>query len=443
MGTGVGTLTRRVPSVSVHPDRGAWVVRWRQDGRQRSRRFATEQEALAFEEGLSGGSGKPRSSTPNIYPYETGGGIRWRYSYRDSRGRASSKRGFPTERAAARDRERTMAQVRDRGLYVSRLTFGEFFPDWLRRRRPYVAAGTWTDYEIHGRKRLLPHFGERRLTAITTFEVRDWLLELHEAGEWAPKTLNNALGVLVAVLNGAAANRLIPLNPAAGVERLPLSHIERDWLRLHEIGPYLDACAPVYRPLAELLVGSGARISEALALRWDDVDFGRRVLRVYRSDKRDGEGSTKGKRFRSVQVGPALLDTLRDLRARQAEAEASDLTRARVFTMPVRTRKRERGRWRSKQGLAPMDRNTVSTSWHKQALADAGLRDMPLHALRHTAAAAWLLTGHPLIYVQRQLGHASIKTTEAYYGHLEESFLKSAPAATEAAIRDAARSTSL
>jgi hypothetical protein len=68
----------------------------------------------------------------------------------------SSKRGFPTERAAARDRERTIARVRDRGLYVSRLTFGEFFPNWLRRRRPYVAAGTWTDYEIHGRQRLLP-----------------------------------------------------------------------------------------------------------------------------------------------------------------------------------------------------------------------------------------------------------------------------------------------
>jgi hypothetical protein len=48
--------------MSVHHDRGAWVVRWRQDDRQRSRRFATEPEALAFEEGLSGRSGKPRSS---------------------------------------------------------------------------------------------------------------------------------------------------------------------------------------------------------------------------------------------------------------------------------------------------------------------------------------------------------------------------------------------
>jgi integrase len=415
------------------------VVRWRDDGTQRARRFKTEAEALAFDEGVSGGTAKPRSSTPNVYPYETSDGTRWRYSYRDSRGRASSKRGFPTERAAARDREQRMGRVRQGGVFVSRMTFGEFFPGWLRARRPYVTAGTWADYEVHGRKRLLPHYGERRLTAITTFEVRDWMLELHEAGDYAPKTLNNALGVLVAALNGAVADHLLPLNPAAGVERLPLGHVERDWLRLQEIAPYLDACTPLYRPLAELLIGSGLRISEALALQWDDIDFPHRVIRVYRSAKREGEGSTKGKRFRAVQVGPRLLGTLRDLRARSAEAHAGGLTRVAVFTMPVRVRKRERGRWGSRTRFSPIDRNTVSRDWHKRALEAAGLRDMPLHALRHTAAASWLLTGHPLIYVQRQLGHASITTTESFYGHLEESFLKSAPAATEAAIRDAAR----
>ena len=59
---------------------------------------------------------------------------------------------------------------------------------------------------------------------------------------------------------------------------------------------------------------------------------------------------------------------------------------------------------------------------------------MPLHSLRHTAAAAWLTTGKPLMYVQRQLGHASITTTERCYGHLEATFLKGAAAETEAAI---------
>ena len=219
------------------------MVRWRDDGGQRARRFATEAEALAFDEGLSGGS-KARGSTPNIYPYETSDGTRWRYSYCDSRGRLSTKRGFLTERAAARDREERMGRVRQGTVVVSRMTFGEFFPEWLRLRRPYVTAGTFADYAVHGRKRMLPHFADARLTAITTFDVRDWLLELHEAGEYAPKTLNNALGVLVAALNGAVVDQLLPLNPAAGVERLPLGHVERDWLRLHEIGPYLDACLP-------------------------------------------------------------------------------------------------------------------------------------------------------------------------------------------------------
>jgi hypothetical protein len=65
--------------VSVHPDRGAWVVRWRENRRQRSRRFQTEAEAVASEEGISGGAARPRSSTPNVYPYETSAGNRWRY----------------------------------------------------------------------------------------------------------------------------------------------------------------------------------------------------------------------------------------------------------------------------------------------------------------------------------------------------------------------------
>jgi integrase len=64
---------------------------------------------------------------------------------------------------------------------------------------------------------------------------------------------------------------------------------------------------------------------------------------------------------------------------------------------------------------------------------------MPLHCLRHAAAAAWLSTGHPLIFVQRQLGHRSITTTEQHYGHRERSFTKTAAAQTERAIAEATR----
>ena len=106
--------------------------------------------------------------------------------------------------------------------------------------------------------------------------------------------------------------------------------------------------------------------------------------------------------------------------------------------MPVRGRKRSQGRWESAGVAEAMDRTTVSRDWHKQALQDAALRDMPLHALRHTAAASWLAAGNSLMYVQRQLGHADIGTTERYYGHLERHVLAAGAIATEEAIARAA-----
>jgi hypothetical protein len=63
----------------VHPDRGAWVVRWREEGLQRSRRFHSEPEAVSFAEGLCGLRAPP-GSTPNVYPYETSDGVHWRYT---------------------------------------------------------------------------------------------------------------------------------------------------------------------------------------------------------------------------------------------------------------------------------------------------------------------------------------------------------------------------
>lgn len=63
---------------------------------------------------------------------------------------------------------------------------------------------------------------------------------------------------------------------------------------------------------------------------------------------------------------------------------------------------------------------------------------MPLHTLRHTAAASWLTTRHSLIFVARQLGHRSITTTEQHYGHLELNLFTSALTATDAAITRAA-----
>ena len=298
-------------------------------------------------------------------------------------------------------------------------TFGRYWERWLGRRRPDLEDGTWSGYEINGRKRLLPAFANRRLGALSVDDIRTFVAdqaEAVEAGELAAKTVNNALVTLVVCLNDAVEDGLIPTNPALRVGRLPAAHVEREYLRLHEITMYLDSCSDLYRPLAEVLIGSGIRISEALALRISDLelDDSGGVIVVYRSRKKAIVGSTKSDRFRSVEIGPRTSLALRTQIAWRREFDIGLADDALVFVMPVRGRKRSPGRWESAGVAEAIDRTTVSRDWHKQALEDAGLRDMPLHALRHTAAASWLGAGNSLMYVERQLGHADIGTTERY-----------------------------
>jgi site-specific recombinase XerD len=83
-----------------------------------------------------------------------------------------------------------------------------------------------------------------------------------------------------------------------------------------------------------------------------------------------------------------------------------------------------------------LSRSDVWRDLHKHPVHDAALRrTLRVTDLRHTAAASWLAAGVPLIYGQRQLGHASITTTQQVAGHLEESFLRGAADRVERLIR--------
>ena len=444
-------------SVQYDPARARFVVRWREDGKQRGRRFATEAEAKAFDARVNpAGRAAQRMKLSRasvvarvtridaerdaqvrrdgVYPYATNAGVRWRFVYRQSDGTLSTRRGF-TSRTAASTARRKLLESIDRGeVKVCRETFETFWNRFAAERRPYMTAGSHIDLCAHGCRRLVPFFGSDPLSKIDEDRVREWLgvmVERVEAGELRPKTVNNARTCLSVALNEACRRGLIPRNPCAAVPALPIDRHELDYLRLDEIGPYVDACIAHYQPLAAFLIGTGARISEALAIQFHHIALDQGVVSIYRQRGREGGDSqpTKGKRFRSVQIGPGLVQTLADLQRRRAASPADW-----VFICPSP----RRGRYANRTTVGPPNRRTVH-DWHEAALVDAGLRDMPLHALRHTAAAAWLATGHPLIFVQRQLGHRSITTTEQHYGHLELSFVREAVARTEKTIDNASR----
>lgn len=430
--------------------KGRWEVRWRDSmGRHRSKRFRTEEAAQEFDGSIHDQDVETRKQTGygkggGVYSYETSDGTRWRCKVKRSDGTWTYKRGFTSPTAATNWRRRQIERVERGEIIHTKETFGEFWPTWLNRRKPYLEEGTWGAYERDGRLRLLPSLAEVPLGRMEVEHIRelmDVMTEAMETGEIAAKTVNNTLTTLVVCLNAAVKDKLMVANPALEVPKLPLGHVERDYLRLHEIPLYLDSCSTVYRPLAELLVGSGLRISEAIALQLGDLELedSGGVIVVYRSRKKGKVGSTKSDRFRSVEIGPSLSAVLREQIELRAGMPGGEKLDALLYVMPMRLHKNDQGRWADDGDGKALDRTTVSRDWHKAALEDASLRDMPLHALRHTAAASWLAGGNSLKYVQDQLGHGDIRTTERYYGHLERRVLAEGAKATEAAIARAVK----
>jgi integrase len=100
--------------------------------------------------------------------------------------------------------------------------------------------GAYDDYDRHGRLRLIPKWGEEKIAEITKSEIQDWLADLDEDEEFAPKTVNNALRVLQAFFNWLVDDKeLLDRSPARKVEPLPEDLFEADWLR-----PQRDPCLP-------------------------------------------------------------------------------------------------------------------------------------------------------------------------------------------------------
>ena len=159
-----------------------------------------------------------------------------------------------------------------------------------------------------------------------------------------------------------------------------------------------DVLGPVVRIVILTAAMTGLRQSELLGLRWRDVDWTAQRIRVRNAWVR-GEHSAEGKSDLSTRRSVPMADRLaRDLdrwSQRTLYRADDDL----VFAHP--------------QSGRPLDRTKLSRRF-KQACADAGVRPVRFHDLRHTFATRLAASGQPMRTIQEFLGHADSKTTQIY-----------------------------
>src|SRR5262249_15203076 len=139
-------------------------------------------------------------------------------------------------------------------------------------------------------KHLIRAWGDRAVHSIDVTTVNTYLTARARAGKRA-KTLGNELRVIHKFLGDAReAGHLLhhPLTGSKALQRPRAITAEEETeevqpFTVEEINAILDAIDPSFAPLVLCAVSTGLRLGELLGLQWQDIDYGKRQIRVRRT----------------------------------------------------------------------------------------------------------------------------------------------------------------
>lgn len=243
--------------------------------------------------------------------------------------------------------------------------------------------------------------GLRNVDDIRANDVSDFAISLRHADDHGPalSASSAARGVIAvrgfhkfAVREGwTASDPCVDVIPTAIPKRLPkaLSYAEISAI-LNAAGDLETASGLRNRALLELLYGTGTRISEAVGLDVDDIDFEQRLLVV----------TGKGDKQRRLPLGEYAASALSDYLVRGRPLFAT------------------KGRGTPKVFLnsrgGPLSRQSAWEILSTAAqLAQISVAVSP-HTMRHSFATHLLEGGADVRVVQELLGHSSVTTTQIY-----------------------------
>lgn len=278
------------------------------------------------------------------------------------------------------------------------------FKSYLQLERG-VAMNTLEAY-IHDVDKLVQYFKMtgKNVDAISTNDLRDFLVWLHELGILAPSQARILSGLkaffMYLLLEGIITN-----NPAALLSSPRITRKIPDTLSIIDINKLIDAIdlskaeGMRNKAMIEVLYGCGLRVSELTTLRLSNLFLDIEFVKIL----------GKGNKERLVPIG----------------AEASKflqiyLTEARVH-IPIKPGK-EDFVFLNNRGN-PISRVMVFIII-KQLAEIIGLKkNISPHTFRHSFATHLIEGGADLRAVQEMLGHESITTTEIYT-HIDRDFLR-------------------
>jgi len=322
----------------------------------------------------------------------------WNYLWYDAGARRSkrigTKQDYPTKASAWKAVEQVQVKPKTNGDTVS-----DVIARYQTERMP-SRHSTARVYRSFLNNHILPKWGDTHIQELQPRPVELWLRSL----ELSPKSKTHVRSLMHALVEFAMWAGLLEIsrNPISLVQNHGATRRTRKArsLTVEQFHTLLTELHEPFATMALLCVCLGLRISEALALRWADVDWLGSRLSVKRGiveqivDDVKTEGSAK-----TFNLASDLLSRLKAWKQVTEFSGADDW----VFASPL------------KIGRLPYSYTGV---WREleRATKVAGIGHLGTHAFRHSYRS-WLdAVGTPIAVQQKMMRHTDIRTTMNIYG---------------------------
>lgn len=333
------------------------------------------------------------------------------------------KQQWITVKGNKKDAEKRLSELLhqfDTGMLVKpgKVTVADYLRQWIKDYAEVnCSPKTLESYNQLINHHLIPELGNIKLVELEPRHLQSMYARKRDSG-LSPRTVRYLYNLVSQVLRYAMKQGILTRNVAQSTEPPRLEHKEVNTIMTEQISTFLESASKTpHYALFYLLLHTGLRRGEALALKWKHVDLDMTSLGVqaYLSvtqslSKVDGKTYVKEPKTNSgkrrVALSPSLTLVLKQHKSEQQRlciSLGNTLTNDDyVFCHVDRT---------------PLDPSTVSHIFG-DVLRKAGLPPMPLHGLRHSHATLLLQAGtHPRVVMER-LGHSSIRVTLDTYSHV-------------------------
>jgi integrase len=333
-----------------------------------------------------------------------------------------TKGGFRTKKEAQEACAEIVAQLKnDEYIEPTKITFNDFLMSYMTDHvKQHVREST---YEMHMhviQKHILPFFGKILLQKMTPMHINKFQKAKLEQG-YASSYVKQMHAIISKTLRAAYKWEMIPKNIVALVSQ-PKVHkpqVHKPQVKTwstNEINQFIEFSNKrrdqTYFLGHMLAIYTGMRKGEILALRWQDCDLDKKIIRVRQTlYKRKGGGylfnepKTAGSK-RSIAIPETLVSLLLQQKKKQAEHKLlwGQAYQDYDLVMCYTTGK-------------PLDYKDLNRDL-KYITEQTGLPKIRFHDFRHTHATLLLELGENPKVISERLGHASITITLDTYSHV-------------------------